>query len=108
MRNIGGAVGLAVIDTIIELRPPHHIAHIIAKLQDGDRATAAFVGLPLDRFTGKPLGPISEDMRQFAEPLVKKAAATMSFNEAWLVLGALVALSMLALPFVAGRKADQT
>lgn len=104
MRNIGGAVGLAVIDTIIELRPARHANQIIAKLAAGDRATAAFVGLPLERFTGKPLGAIDEATRLFAEPLVQRAAATMSFNDAWLVLGILVALSMAALPFVARSK----
>jgi DHA2 family multidrug resistance protein len=100
MRNIGGAVGLAVIDTIIELRPARHMNQLIAKLQAGDRATAAFVGLPLERFAGKPLGPIDEATRQTVEPLVKSAAATMSFNEAWQALGALVALSLVALVFL--------
>jgi len=105
MRNIGGAVGLAVIDTIMETRTAGHAEAIIAKLQAGDRATAAFVGLPLERFTGAPLGPIDETMRQMVAPLVQRAAATMSFNDAWLLLGALVALSLLAVPFVGRKKA---
>ncbi|TAL03439.1 MAG: DHA2 family efflux MFS transporter permease subunit [Rhodospirillaceae bacterium] len=100
MRNIGGAVGLAMIDTIIENRPAQHVAAIVARLQAGDRATAAFVGLPLDRFTGKPIGPIDETTRQMLEPLVQHAAATASFNEAWLVLGILVTASLVALPFI--------
>jgi DHA2 family multidrug resistance protein len=103
MRNLGGAVGLAIIDTIIENRPAHYVAKYVAKLQAGDRATAAFVGLPLDRFNGTPLGPIDEATRQTVEPLVKAAAITASFNEAWLVLAALVALSLLALPFARRR-----
>ena len=46
MRNIGGAVGLALIDTVIENRPAHHVDHIIERLQVGDREMASFVGLP--------------------------------------------------------------
>jgi DHA2 family multidrug resistance protein len=105
MRNIGGAVGLAVIDTIMETRTAGHAEAIIAKLQAGDRATAAFVGLPLERFTGAALAPIDETTRQMVAPRVRRAAATMSFNDAWLLLGALVALSLLAVPFVGRKKA---
>jgi DHA2 family multidrug resistance protein len=104
MRNIGGAVGLAIIDTIIENRPAHYVTKFVAQLQAGDRATAAFVGLPLDRFVGKPLGPIDETTRQSVAPLVKAAAATASFNEAWAVLGVLVLVSLVVLPLARQRR----
>jgi DHA2 family multidrug resistance protein len=100
MRNVGGAVGLAVIDTVIELRPAHHVAAIVARLQAGDRATAAFVGLPLERFHGVPLPPVDAITREALEPLVNAAAATASFNEAWLLLGGLCVLALGALPFM--------
>jgi DHA2 family multidrug resistance protein len=103
MRNVGGAVGLALIDTIVETRTAGHADAIIAKLQAGDRGMAAFVGLPLERFTGLPLGPIDQTTREMVAPLVQRAAMTMSFNDAWLLLGGLVALSLLAAPFVAKR-----
>jgi DHA2 family multidrug resistance protein len=59
----------------------------------------------LERFTGAALAPIDETTRQMVAPLVRRAAATMSFNDAWLLLGALVALSLLAVPFVGRKKA---
>ncbi|MGE3332342.1 MAG: DHA2 family efflux MFS transporter permease subunit [Rhodospirillaceae bacterium] len=105
MRNVGGAVGLALIDTIVEIRTPDHANATIARLQAGDRATAAFVGLPLERFTGTPLGPIDQATREMVAPLVQRAAVTMSFNDAWLALGTVVALSLLALLFVQTKKA---
>ncbi|MGE4062684.1 MAG: DHA2 family efflux MFS transporter permease subunit [Rhodospirillaceae bacterium] len=104
MRNVGGAVGLALIDTIVETRTADHAAAIVAKLEAGDRDMAAFVGLPLERFTGEPLGPMDEYTQSLAAPMVERAAATMSFNEAWLLLGALVGLSLLALPWVGREK----
>lgn len=103
MRNVGGAVGLALIDTVMETRTGVHVTALAEKLQAGDHATAAFVGLPLERFTGAPLPPLDAATRQMVEPLVRQAAATTSFNEAWLLLGALVAVSLLAVPFV-GRQ----
>lgn len=100
MRNLGGAVGLALIDTIIQTRSADHAAHIGARLQAGDREMAAFVGLPLERFQGQPMEEISEATREIVQPLVEKAAAVMSFNDAWIVIGSLVALSLLALPLM--------
>ncbi len=105
LRNVGGAVGLALIDTVMETRTAGHAEAIIAKLQEGDRVTAAFVGLPLERFTGTALGPIDQATREMVAPLVQRAAVTMSFNDAWLALGTVVALSLLALPFVQTKKA---
>jgi DHA2 family multidrug resistance protein len=100
MRNIGGAVGLALIDTIIEARAPLHVDAIVEKLKAGDRATAAFVGLPLERFTGVPLEDIDATTQELVEPLVRRAAAVQSFNEAWLLLGILVAVSLLIIPLM--------
>lgn len=106
MRNIGGAVGLALIDTVVETRAARHAEAIVAKLEAGDREMAAFVGLPLEHFTGAALGPLDEMTRALVAPLVERAAATMSFNEAWLLLGGLVAVSLLAVPFVGRKGAD--
>ena len=100
MRNIGGAVGLALIDTVIENRAPLHVDKIVARLQAGDRDMAAFVGLPLERFTGTPLAEIDQTAREIAEPLVRRAATVASLNDAWLLLGAVIAASLLAVPFM--------
>jgi len=102
MRNLGGAIGIAVVDTVLELRPPVHVARLVERLQAGDPVAAAFVGLPLDRFHGEPLGPIDEATKQTVQPLVERAAAVASFNDAYLVLGALFAMSLLLLLFLRG------
>ena len=100
MRNIGGAVGLALIDTVIAKRTAFHVESLAAKLQAGDRATAAFVGLPLERFQGVPLGPVDESTREMVEPLVRAAAATQSFNDGWLMLGVICLATLVLLPFM--------
>jgi len=102
MRNLGGAIGIAVIDTVLEMRPATHVARIVERLQAGDPVAAAFVGLPLDRFQGKPLGPIDEATKETVQPLVERAAAVASFNDAYFVLGGLFALSLLLLVFLRG------
>ena len=100
MRNLGGAIGIALIDTVLELRPAHHAAWIVERLQAGDPVTAAVVGLPLDRFHNVPLGPIDEATKETVRPLVERAAAVASFNDAYFLLGGLFLLSLLLLPFL--------
>jgi DHA2 family multidrug resistance protein len=100
MRNLGGAIGLALIDTVLELRPARHAEAIVARLQAGDRATAMLVGLPPERFKGVPIGPIDPATVEMVRPLVERAAAVASFNDAWMMLGGLIVLSLLVLPML--------
>jgi DHA2 family multidrug resistance protein len=99
-RNLGGAIGIALIDTILEQRVPVHIAALVERLQAGDPDAARVVGLPLERFHNLPLGPIDEATKAQVAPLVEQAALVLSFNEAWLVVGGLFAVSLLALPLL--------
>jgi DHA2 family multidrug resistance protein len=105
MRNLGGAVWIALIDTIIETRAPSHIADLVARLQAGDIEAARFVGLPLERFHNLPLGPIDAATKEFVQPLVERAAAAISVNEAFLALGAFFLVSLAALPWLRPREA---
>ena len=100
MRNLGGAIGLAVINTLIERRTPVHVAALVERLQAGDVDAARFVGLPLDRFIGQPIGPIDEQTRDLIAPLVEHAGLTIALNEAWLLLGGLIVVSLLAVPWL--------
>jgi len=100
MRNLGGAIGLALIDTVLDLRIPAHVEAIVARLQVGDAAAARLVGLPTERFTGVPFGAVDDATRALVAPLVERAALVAALNEAWLVIGAMIFVSMLALPFL--------
>jgi DHA2 family multidrug resistance protein len=95
MRNLGGAIGLALIDTVLERRTHAHIASIVARLQAGDPSAARLVGLPTERFTGVPIGEVDEATRALVAPLVERAGLVAAFNDAWLLIGGLVILSML-------------
>jgi MFS transporter, DHA2 family, multidrug resistance protein len=108
MRNLGGAIGLALIDTILEQRTRGHADALISKLQAGDANTARFVGLPVEYFHGQPMGPIDPSIRAYVEPLIQRAAFVVSFNEAWLLIGVLFLISMLFVPFVRGKSTVPT
>ena len=100
MRNLGGAIGIALIDTILEQRTQGHVDHLIERLQAGDPDAARLVGLPLAQFHNVPLGPIDDLTKAIVAPMVKRAALTMSFNEAWIAIAILFAVSLLALPLM--------
>ena len=99
MRNLGGAIGLALIDTVIYGRLPHHAAAIADRLQAGDRSTAQAVGIPVAMFDARPLGPLDPATAAMLEPMVNKLALVLSINEAWALIAVLTFAALLAVPF---------
>ncbi|WP_267387390.1 DHA2 family efflux MFS transporter permease subunit [Sphingomonas sp. GC_Shp_3] len=108
MRNLGGAIGLALIDTVIFSRSAGHARDIASSLRHGDVATAVSIGIPRDAFldqVGQPIGPEVEEM---VRPLIAKAALVHAINDAWLMLAVLTAVSLLLIALVRrGKQADQ-
>src|SRR5271166_5327345 len=68
MRSLGGAIGLAMIDTVIYTRSPVIGAAITERLQAGDSGTAKFVGIPLDIFAARPVGPLDGPTQAMVQP----------------------------------------
>jgi MFS transporter, DHA2 family, multidrug resistance protein len=99
MRNLGGAIGLALIDTVIYTRSPAHAVAIMDKLQAGDIATAKFFGIPLDIFAARPDGPLNESARAMLRPLVEKAALVQAINEAWTMIAVLTVAALICIAF---------
>jgi DHA2 family multidrug resistance protein len=97
MRNLGGAIGLALIDTVLYGRAPRHADAIVAKLQAGDTATAQAVGIPLDLFAMRGSGPLDPSIKAMLQPMIEKLAFVRAANEAWILLAALTAVAILAL-----------
>ncbi|GAC1571117.1 MAG: MDR family MFS transporter [Candidatus Elarobacter sp.] len=103
MRNVGGAVGIGLVDTIINVRPAGIASHLVAELTAGSRRTAEYVGLPPALFTGQAMTHVDSSTIAFARPLVERAAATIAFNEAWILLGTLMLLSLVSVPLLHRR-----
>jgi DHA2 family multidrug resistance protein len=99
MRNLGGAIGLAMIDTVIYSRSPVHSAAIMDRLQAGDIKTIRFIGIPLDMFAARPAGPLDAGTSELLRPFVEKAALVQAINEAWIVIAVLTVAALLCVPF---------
>jgi MFS transporter, DHA2 family, multidrug resistance protein len=99
MRNLGGAIGLAMIDTVIYCRSPVLGAAIMDKLQAGDIETARFIGIPLALFAARPTGPLDAETSAMLQPFVEKAAMVRAINEAWMMIAVLTVAALLCVPF---------
>ena len=99
MRNLGGAIGLAMIDTVIYTRSPVIGAAITERLQAGDSDTAKFVGIPLDIFAARPVGPLDGPTQAMVQPFVEKAALAQAINEAWIMIAVFTIAALFCVPF---------
>ena len=97
MRNLGGAIGIALIDTVIYGRTPVLGGEIVRRLQVGDVDTARAVGLPMAAFLARRSGPVDLATARLVRPLVEHLALARAINEAWLMLAALTASALLCL-----------
>ncbi|HEY7644573.1 MAG TPA: DHA2 family efflux MFS transporter permease subunit [Hyphomicrobiales bacterium] len=91
MRNLGGAIGIALIDTVVYSRILDHGADIKGKLLARDPAMFEFTGLPFL----EPGQKVIAEMTAAARPVVERAALTLSVNEAWMMLAAITAIGVL-------------
>ena len=103
MRNLGGAIGLALIDTVIYGRAPIIGDRLGQALERGDVAAAKAVGLPMERFLAHVPGtPVDPGLVGYIRAAVERQAMTEAINEAWAImmaltlLGALIMLAVLA------------
>lgn len=106
MRNLGGAVGLALIDTTIFSRASVHAANITAQLRAGNVTTAVSIGIPRDAFLEQLGQPPDDFTTEMVRPLVEKAALVQAINDAWLVIGVLTALAVVLVFLVRQTKAS--
>lgn len=96
-RNIGGAIGIALMDTIIFSRSPEHGATLMEMLKTDPAAVAPLLGMSVADL------PSADDPSGLMGIMdtVQAAALTMAINEGWLALG-LICLVALPVLYVLG------
>jgi DHA2 family multidrug resistance protein len=99
MRNLGGAIGIALIDTILYGRTGAHAEALRDRLIAGDVSAAQAIGLDVDLFLHRPPDVSDVTVEAFVRPLVERAAFAISTNEAWALLAAVALLGLLLVPW---------
>lgn len=99
MRNLGGAIGIALIDTVLYGQTGGHADMLRSRLLAGDTETARAIGLDPELLASGLSGLITPDADAYVRPLIEKAAFVWSVNDAWTMLAAFALLGVLLVPF---------
>ena len=93
MRNLGGAIGIALIDTVIWSRAPLYADKLLTRLNAGDLDVARSIGIPEVYLSGPP--SLADPMVQaFVQPLVERAGLVAAIDEAWAMMAALALIGV--------------
>ncbi|UDL94425.1 DHA2 family efflux MFS transporter permease subunit [Lichenihabitans sp. PAMC28606] len=105
MRNLGGAIGLALIDSVIYGRVGSYASTIEAGLRAGDVGVAKAVGIPLPTFMhhADRLDPATQAL---LARMVERSALTQAIDDAWAIVAILTVLALVALAFVRKPRRD--
>ncbi len=106
MRNLGGAIGLALIDTVIYGRASTHATEIIAQLKSGNIDTAQQVGIPLAIFQAHAHGALDARTAAMLQPMVQKLSLVQSINDAWALVAVLTLCALATVPFAKPQPLD--
>lgn len=98
MRNLGGAIGIALIDTILFGRTPEHAEMLRQRLISGDITAAQAIGLDLDLFAHPPPDVSQATIEAYVRPMVERAAFALSVNEAWALLTGIALFGLALIP----------
>jgi MFS transporter, DHA2 family, multidrug resistance protein len=99
MRNLGGAIGIALIDTILYGRTAGHAEALRDRLIAGDVTAAQAIGLDLKLFAHRPPNISDATVEAYLRPMVEKAAFALSTHEAWALLACVALVGLLLIPF---------
>jgi len=100
MRNLGGAIAIALVDTVVEQRQPVHAEHLLSQLKSGQMEVLREIG-----FTAPTLpSHFSEALALKVAPLIERAALVDAFNDSWLMLAVAFVISACLALFPRQRK----
>jgi DHA2 family multidrug resistance protein len=99
MRNLGGAIGIALIDTVLYGRTSIHADALRVRLLGGDMTTAKAIGLDPGLLASGLSGSLTPNAAASVRPMIEKAALVWSINDAWTMLAAFALLGVLLVPF---------
>jgi MFS transporter, DHA2 family, multidrug resistance protein len=104
MRNLGGAIGIALIDTILYGRTVGHGLALRDRLIAGDVSAAQAIGLDVQLFLHRPPNVSDATAEAYVRPMVERAAFATSVNEAWALLAVVALIGLLLISLA--RKAN--
>jgi DHA2 family multidrug resistance protein len=105
MRNLGGAIGIALIDTVVWSRAPLHADELLTRLRAGDLDVARSIGIP-DVYLSGPPSLADPTVQTFVGPLLERAGLVAAIDEAWAMIAALALVGVLLMALSGLRRAS--
>jgi MFS transporter, DHA2 family, multidrug resistance protein len=97
MRNLGGAIGIAIIDTIVFSRSPQYAQALVSELSSGNLDAARSIGASMDLLSAALVDP---DKRAIVAALLEKSAFVKATNDAWAFVAVVTLIATVSIPFV--------
>jgi DHA2 family multidrug resistance protein len=106
MRNLGGAVGIACVNTMLNDRTNLHWLRLSDHLTPGRPQLMVPMSRQLANITGYVVDPIMLDHRALAAvaKLAKREAMTMAYSDTFLMIAAVFVCSLLLIPLAGSPK----
>ncbi|HYH22824.1 MAG TPA: DHA2 family efflux MFS transporter permease subunit [Azospirillum sp.] len=99
MRNLGGAIGLAVINTVLTDRAALHMNRLGDNLNPARPEVQSMIDGLVARFDGLVADPQAVAIQRLAG-LVQREALVLTFNDCLLVMASVFAAALLAMPLL--------
>ena len=98
MRNLGGAIGLAAINTMLDKRTDLHFAHLAEHINTASTGFQNYLATMTARYSAMGLpDPQASAMKSIVN-IVTREASMISFNDVQLAMAGIFILALLLLP----------
>jgi DHA2 family multidrug resistance protein len=97
-RDLGGAIALAVLGTVITVRQQYHWNRLIEDINPARKAVQHFLEMQESRLGDLVAGDAHRAALRLLTNLVQREALVMSFNDALLFLGGIFAVALVLMP----------
>ncbi|NJA06468.1 DHA2 family efflux MFS transporter permease subunit [Methylococcaceae bacterium WWC4] len=106
MRNLGGAIGLAVFNTLMIQLNKLHYAVLREAVESGSSQTQIFLGGLQERMAGAALPNVESAALKQLYGMVMREAEVITLNALFQILGLIFLLALLLMPWVSKVSAD--
>ncbi len=102
MRNLGGAMGIAIINTVFEIRYDLHYLRLSETVREGSISTNTALSQLAARLHShyQDLERSTQAALKMIQALVQREATVMAYNDVFLLIGGMFALGLFLMPLV--------
>ena len=100
MRNMGGAAGLALINTILIARHDHHFTHLASRVGEASPVAGGMIDGLAERLSDMMVGNADKAALEIVGQLVEREALVLSFSDVLVVIAAVFLAAVVLVPLI--------